>query len=316
MLSLSKPLDFFPIYETKIPTELIKISSESLFQTNLKILKEFFNEYDIIVIENEIRQINTIYSNTTDLISNFIFLPELSLYEKIFLLVSFVNTFSFDPKILYLPSNLKIFNFENFSNTIRKILKNEILFSQPLIFFTFTEGNFKFLIEKTEFTEVINGIEVNTAKDLKFYPFFKDNEQKPPGYSECFFLHSSKLKEIFCAEKEISEIYFLCEYAWLNKKEWKKIIPLVKQLDIKKLIFAENPLLIKIDTSVRFYESVRDLFDLIALNEDRNIIKGNISYSKVLDSILLNEDNIEIIISNQSHILLLAKNGIIKIDKI
>ncbi len=312
-INLSKPLDFYPLSENFIPIELFNIFGDSIFEENLSSFSKFFPDFEIIVLENEVKQ-----NIVTEMVTGELFLPVTSFYEKIFLLASFINSYNGDPKILLFPGNLKILDFKIFVDLVNVILRNDILYSHPIIFFVSGDENFDNFVEKTCFLEKIEDTDIFIAKkfiSVSDYITRKDKENLF-GFTGIFYMHSLKLKEIFCSVKEVAELYFEFEEGWGNRVNWNNMFLKLKKIKLDELIMNENPFVVKYNGGVKRFSNFSDLFDFFKTDENNNIVKGNFEYSNVKNSILINQEKIKIFLKNQTNILCLAKNSIVRMEKI
>ncbi|MGC8765304.1 MAG: hypothetical protein ACP5QT_05400 [Brevinematia bacterium] len=311
VINLSKPLDFFPLFDKDLPVELFNVFGGSIFEENLSLFDRHFLDSEIIVLENEIRQ-NIIPDK---IISGKLFLPLVSFFEKIFLIVSFNNFYQNDPKIFLFPANVRIGNFRLLVDLLNRISKNDVLYSQPVIFFVGEGKDCRQLIERTELEEKVSGLEVFSAKN--FIPAEQNLRKNENlfGFTEMCYLHSLRLKEIFCSTKEVAEIYFETEELWGKDSSWEEVLLSIKKLNLEEMIVRENPFILKFN-NLKTYSGIRSLFDFFETDENHNLIKGNVECSNVQDSIIVNENDTKILAKNQSNILIFAKNGIERIEMI
>lgn len=302
VFNLSKPLDFYPISDF-MAIELFELDNISILKNNIDKFSTKFNKDNFIIVENEIRQYSQI-------IRNVIFLPELSFFERMFLICAFINSHFFDPKVFVIYGNVVYENIDRIFKSIEKILQDEFLYSYPLLFFGGENGNFTTFIEKSDNDQFYF---FNRFAGQKEY---EANKEKFLGFAGFYYFHSIKLKEIFCSNENIAHIYFMAESAWKLEEKWESVIENLKKINIMELIIKENPILLKLDSNVKFYNKTSDLLEFFDTDENKNIIRGKVNIENVKNSILINKDNVEIFIKNKSNTLVLAQNGYVRIENI
>jgi hypothetical protein len=317
VFDLSKPLDFFPIYSNPIPLENFNKFGITHLERAIDTITTLNPETNFLVVEN-------IEKSTFDYppyVREILFIKEeLNLFEKLFLISSFITSCTNETKVIFLKGNIIIEKIENFFKTIKKILSSHSNYTLPVIFFSFKNEI------KNSFLEIADIIEKNEkesfylVKDiLKIIDPQKKNKNLL-NFCEVFYFHALKLKEIFCREKESSEIYFECEEMW-NKKtfyleEWNKIIGNIKTLEIKTKILSEGVVATNIESEAGIIEKIRDLFKIFNSDENNNLIKGKVIYNNLKNSIVINESNSELYISNMSDVLVLKNEQLSRIEKL
>ncbi len=305
LFNLSKPFDFYPLYDLRA-IELFELNGVSILNYNINEFSKKLKEDDFIIVENETKQFSGVGRDL-------IFLPELSFFERLFLISAFINSHFIDPKVVVISGNVIFENMTNVFRTIDNILSDEFLYSYPLIFFCAEKGNFTDFIEKANhesFSQFYFFKKFATLKD------FESDKERFFGFSGFYYFHSIKLKEIFCSNEDTANIYFMAENAWKSGEEWEEIIENLNKINIMETIAKENPLIIKIDSNVKFYRRLYDFLDFFDTDENNNIIMGNVTIKNVKNSIVINKDDTRLLIINQSNCLVLAKNGCVRIENL
>ncbi len=305
VFNLSKPLDFYPIYDF-LAIELFELENISILKNNIDKFSKKFNKDNFIIVENEVRQYSQI-------VRDVIFLPELSFFEKMFLICAFINSQFFDPKVVVISGNVVYENIDRIFKSIDNLLQDEFLYSYPLLFFGGENGNFTTFIEKSEHENINQFYFFKRFAGQKEY---ETNKERFLGFAGFYYFHSIKLKEIFCSNENIAHIYFMAESAWKLEEKWESVIENLKKINIVELITKENPILLKLDSNIKFYNKTSDLLDFFDTDENKNIIRGKVNIENVKNSIIINNDNVEIFIKNKSNTLVLAQNGYIRVENI
>ena len=317
VFDLSKPIDFFPLYSRYIPLENFDKLGNSHLERTIETISKIHPATNFLIIENITK--STI--NYPQNVGEILFIDEeLDLFEKLFLISSFITSCTNETKVLFLKANIIIENVENFFKTIKKILSSHSNYTLPLIFFSFKNEIKNSFLEIAEIVEKNERESFYLVKDiLKIIDPQKKNKNLKNFCEVCYF-HALKLKEIFCAEKESSEIYFEFEEMWHKKtfylEEWNRIIRSIKNLDIKAKLLSEGISTTEIESEVNIIEKIKDLFKIFIPDENNNLIKGKVIYNNLKNSIVINESNSEIYISSMSDILIFNNAKFSRIEKL
>ncbi len=309
VINLSKPFNFFPFYDN-IPLELLTIDENSILKHNISILSKKLDG-EFILLQNETKF-------PVDIINNVVFFPKMSFFNKLFLLTSFINANFFNPKVFVMSGNVIFDNVESMIKMMNKIIKDEFFSHHPFLFFGNNEVNCNSFIEKDDFKESINGLELFSFKRFLNRREYEILQKKDNliGFLEFFYFHSLRLKEVFCSNEESADLYFLCEGAWQHEENWQDVVEKLANLNIEEIIIKEKPLILPLSVKAKFYNKIVDLLDFFKTDEHKNIIRGNVNIENVYGSIIINTGENEIIVRNESGLLILSDGYVQRIESL
>jgi len=319
---LSEPVDFSPIYDRKIPLELIPYPGQSLYERNYDEWKGFFPSSHVYVIDPGNRPTFHRIAGNADSLN----IPSSNLFTKLFLFSSFATAHSISSLSLFVPANYFYKDIKNIAKSVIAALKTPLC-PESLTFFSIQSGHSARYIQKGEILFQNHSIQVrgiNNFITLSQYLVWKEKNMdvKDSPYvesSSIILLNTIRFREYIVQKNEsFHDLFLLLERMWRDSttplsmlSETSSVLDsFVLEDTIEDM---EDLFLINLSTTAERIDTLMQFLNTLPRDQAGNYISGNVIVENVQNSLLINESLSPYYVSNLKNILALSKNGVVKI---